>query len=135
LVKFKQDDTLSIAPQEIHVLIAEDDEESVLSLTAMLKVLKIKDIILVNNGLEALEQCKCKQFDLILMDIKMPVLNGLEATKAIRELKTYSDIPIIATTSSSSIKDQENCFCAGMNSFLAKPIKVNDLTEVINNFL
>ena len=85
MVKFKQDDTLSIAPQEIHVLIAEDDEESVLSLTAMLKVLKIKDIILVNNGLEALEQCKCKQFDLILMDIKMPVLNGLEATKAIRE--------------------------------------------------
>ena len=81
-------------------------------------------------GGEAIEKLESSNYDLCLMDLQMPVLGGVEATKIIRnELK--NDIPIIALTAAVMEEDQKMAKSAGMNDFLAKPIDINDLKKMI----
>ena len=85
-----------------------------------------------NNGTEALEQAKSQMFDLILMDLQMPIMDGFEATIAIRKLKQYVDTPIIALTANNSQEDCNDCFKAGMNDFLSKPVSLPNLKQKIS---
>ena len=92
----------------------------------------------VENGLEALElikeNSKLSPFDLILMDCQMPVMDGYEATKAIRIGKAgevSKSIPIIALTANAVKGDKEKCIEIGMDDFVSKPIDSNDLIDVI----
>lgn len=89
-----------------------------------------------NNGRIAvgkMEQAVPGQYDLILMDIQMPVMNGYEATKQIRALKNpdIAAIPIIAMTANAFEEDREKSFAAGMNGHLAKPVSVETLVNTI----
>lgn len=89
-----------------------------------------------NNGriaVEKMEQAVPGQYDLILMDIQMPVMNGYEATKQIRALKNpdIAAIPIIAMTANAFEEDREKSFAAGMNGHLAKPVSVETLVNTI----
>jgi CheY-like chemotaxis protein len=85
------------------------------------------------NGQEALAKLKESSFDLILMDIQMPIMNGLEATLEIRRLEQDSarHIPIVALTAHASPEDRERCLHAGMDEYLSKPISGKKLTAVI----
>ncbi len=87
------------------------------------------------NGLEALDKFKQNQYDLILMDIMMPEMDGLEATMAIREIEkndtTKKPIRIIALTANAMREDRERCMAAGMNDYLSKPFKPEDLEKVL----
>lgn len=87
------------------------------------------------NGLEALELCQGNLFDLILMDVQMPVMDGIEATQKIRLLESYDSTPIIGVTAGNVLGEKEKCLQAGMSDFLPKPLRKNDLEKtVLKNF-
>ena len=87
------------------------------------------------NGLEALEQCKSKQFSLVLMDVQMPVMDGIEATKQIRLLPGYADVPVIGVTAGNILGEKEKCLSSGMNDFLPKPLRQSDLSEMLKKYV
>jgi len=91
------------------------------------------DIDVANNGEEALQQYSENNYDLILMDCQMPVMDGYEATRIIRE--TNLDIPIIAVTANALSSDREKCELAGMSDYLAKPFNRQQLMDVLNHWL
>jgi CheY-like chemotaxis protein len=86
------------------------------------------------NGVEALAMLEKSPYDLILMDIQMPEMNGLEATQAIRqrEQQTNTHIPIIAMTASAMKGDRERCLAAGMDDYVVKPIQPDELYAAID---
>ncbi len=88
------------------------------------------------NGREALAAFEKESFDVILMDIQMPEMDGFEATAAIRakEKSTGDHIPIIAMTAHSLVGDQERCLAAGMDGYVSKPIRTHQLFAVIEGF-
>lgn len=87
----------------------------------------------VTNGREAVDAIAVEDFDLILMDVSMPEMDGLEATAAIRALYPERRLPIIALTAHALIGDREMCLGAGMNAYLSKPIKADELIQVIES--
>jgi two-component system sensor histidine kinase/response regulator len=87
------------------------------------------------NGLEALEKINRQQFDLILMDLQMPEMDGYQATRAIREKFDFTQLPIIAFTAHASREDQHKCLGLKMNDYLAKPFKPNNLLKIIAYWL
>lgn len=114
------------------ILIAEDDEANQLYLETILKI-KGLDFIIVKNGAEAVEACrKNDQISLVLMDIKMPMMNGIEATQKIREFKPT--IPIIALTAYAQKGDEDRFIAAGCNGYLAKPVMIDALLEKIKYY-
>ena len=92
----------------------------------------------VMYGREAIELVKTKKFDLILMDIMLPEMDGFEVTKYIRkyveESGTIKKIPIIALTANALDNDRDKCYSAGMNEYLSKPFTSEDLIGVIDKF-
>jgi len=98
---------------------------------------------IVSNGKEAIEAVLSANYDLVLMDCAMPEMNGFEATKKIRQMERDGKIvasknkrlPIIALTANAIKGDQEKCLEAGMDNYLAKPIKLNELLETIDRML
>ncbi len=94
------------------------------------------DVEAVSNGYEAIEAVKTGQYDLVLMDVEMTDMDGITATKKIRELPgTIGQIPIIAVTAHSSMKDREKCLAAGMNDYISKPINIHFLKLTIDQWL
>jgi len=94
------------------------------------------DIDIANNGQEALEAVQMKHYDMVLMDIQMPVMDGLTATGIIRNLsKKYANLPIIAMTAHALSGDREKSLNAGMNDHITKPIDVDHLFQVFSHFL
>lgn len=89
------------------------------------------------NGLEALEALRQDPFDLVLMDIQMPEMDGLEATGVIRngERGTNRHLPIVAMTAHAMKGDEERCLAAGMDGYVSKPISARDLFEAIERVL
>ncbi len=90
----------------------------------------------VENGKEALQLLESNSFDLILMDVQMPVMDGYEATQAIRQSShAFSRIPIIAMTANAMSGDREKCLAAGMNDYIAKPVAAKALQEIVDRWL
>ena len=119
--------------KKFKILIADDDEISSQLIAAHLEQLK-DEIIVVTSGLDAVEAVRNKpDIDLVLMDIKMPGLNGYEATRLIREFN--SAVIIIAETAYALSGDREKALEAGCNDYIAKPIKKNQLKDMIKKYL
>ena len=94
------------------------------------------DVEPVSSAYDAIEAIKTNIFDLVLMDIEMPDMDGLTATQKIRSLETpVNKIPIIAVTAHSSMKDREKCLAAGMDDYIAKPININFMKIIIDQWL
>ena len=118
------------------ILIAEDEEVNYLYLeTLLVDILKLDCLIIhAKNGKEAIEICKNNTtIDLILMDLKMPVMNGFEATTEIKKLRP--NLPIIAQTAYSTTEDKEKALLVGCNDFIIKPIDKKSLIIIINNHI
>ena len=105
----------------LRVLVAEDNDLNQKVVSGLLGVQGIAPTI-ADNGAIALSLARSQTFDLILMDVQMPVMDGLEATRALRALPTCADVPIIAMTANALAGDRERCLAAGMNDYLTKPI-------------
>ncbi len=118
--------------QNMVILVAEDDEVASIYLSEILKS-RCKKLIQVNNGVEAIEAVKANGIDLILMDMKMPQMDGYEATKLIRKIN--KDVVIIAQTAYALTDDREKALQAGCNEYISKPIKIKELLDLINSFI
>lgn len=116
----------------MNVLIAEDDLMNQLLMGKYMRTLQWEHKI-VSNGLLALEACREEDFDAILMDIEMPELDGIEATRGIREFN--SKIPIIAITAYVNEQNRIKCSDVGMNAFLGKPVSQDTVRDVITEFV
>jgi len=113
-------------------------EDNPISQKVELKLLKENGyhVNAVSNGFDAIEAVKTNSFNLVLMDVEMAEMDGLEATKRIRALEPpISKIPIIAVTAHSSMKDREKCLAAGMDDYIAKPININFMKITIDHWL
>ena len=115
-----------------NVLLAEDTPENQALITWHMKKLGV-EVDVVENGQEAVDLASKKQFDLILMDMQMPVMDGVEATKKLRELG--NTIPIVALTANAMQKDKDLCLHAGCNDFVTKPININQFYVVLAHYL
>ncbi len=115
------------------LLIAEDDHSNFMFLKELLSNTGI-NIIRTENGIEAVEQCKSNpHIDLVLMDLKMPKMDGYEATKLIKEFKP--NLPIIALTAYSTDADRKKALACGCSDFISKPIKRDNLLSKINELI
>ena len=89
---------------------------------------------LAEDGALAVEAMQRQSFDLILMDIHMPVLDGIRATEMIRELEKGKSIPIVALSAGVLAEERKRCFDAGMNAFIGKPVRDSELRETLARF-
>jgi len=125
-----------IALKDAKILLVEDNEiNQKIVLLSLNK--KVSQIDVARNGKEALEMFGLKQYDLILMDIMMPVMDGIMATQKIREIESTGDshTPIIAITANALAGDRENCLAAGVDDYIAKPFQANMLVKMMQNLL
>jgi signal transduction histidine kinase/DNA-binding response OmpR family regulator len=120
----------------LRVLLVEDNAVNQRLATRMLEK-RGHRVVLAGNGREALEAYSKGSFDLILMDVQMPEIDGLEATAAIREKEngTNTHLPVVALTAHAVKGDREKCLAAGMDGYLTKPIKPRELDDLLERYL
>lgn len=130
------DSGTTVYQQQARVLLADDNSVNMaLNLRMMTSIMPNADLIEVTNGGDAIEKCLHSKFDLILMDVQMPGVDGIEATKQIRLLTGYAAIPIIGISAGNVRGEREKCLEAGMSEFLPKPIRQHDLYTVLQQFI
>jgi two-component system sensor histidine kinase/response regulator len=122
-------------PLQGEVLLVDDNASNRKIATAILRKMGLEPD-LATNGQEALEAVQAKEYDLVLMDVQMPVMSGLEATAAIRLLDgEVRHVPIVALTANAMPEDREMCLSAGMDDYLSKPVRRPRLREVVSRWL
>lgn len=125
-------DAEKYAWEEKLILVAEDDELNFEYIRIVLEPTKAK-IIRAKDGSQAVKICSNLNFDVILMDIRLPIINGIQATKQLREMGIKT--PIIAQTAFAMDDDEKKCLDAGCNQYLAKPISKEKLYSVIDSLI
>jgi signal transduction histidine kinase/DNA-binding response OmpR family regulator len=133
------DKTVITTPDEsgkASILVVEDNHINQLVATSLLGQLGYRTTS-VHDGTEAIEAVRDGCFDLVLMDVQMPIMNGIEATRHIRKLadSTRSEVTIIALTANAMKGDEEEYLAAGMNDYLSKPITLNALRAMVEKWL
>lgn len=118
----------------IKILLAEDYKHSQIIVTRLLKKNGFENVIVVENGEEALKYAEKEQFNLILMDMQMPIMNGFEATEKIRKLPNYKDTPIISLTAFAMKGDREKCLASGATDYIPKPIDSKEFIEKVKYY-
>ena len=121
-------------PKRLEILLVED---GVINQKVALGLLSEHNVHVANNGLEAIQAMERRsRFDIVLMDVQMPVMDGLEATASIRqrEAKAGRHTPIIAMTASAMKGDRERCLDVGMDSYISKPISAEQLRRLIDQY-
>jgi CheY-like chemotaxis protein len=113
------------------ILIAEDNDSNYILMTYILK--KYYQFERAKNGQEAVEMADKGEYDIVLMDIKMPIMDGLEATKAIKA--KFPDLPIVALTANAFDSDRQLALEAGCNDFLSKPVSSEICLQTIKKFI
>jgi len=118
----------------LHILLAEDNAVNQM-LTSRVLEKHGHNVVITSNGREALERLENESFDLVLMDVQMPEIDGFEATARIRkkEAATGIHLPVVAMTAHAMQGDKERCLAAGMDGYLSKPINVKELLAVVQS--
>jgi signal transduction histidine kinase/DNA-binding response OmpR family regulator/HPt (histidine-containing phosphotransfer) domain-containing protein len=130
----KKDESKAVpATRSLKVLLAEDNPVNQRVAIRVLEGLK-HTVILANNGREAVDAMGQGEFDLVLMDVQMPLMDGLEATRLIREreARTHRRTPMAAMTAHAMKGDRERCLAAGMDEYLSKPVQREELVRILN---
>jgi two-component system sensor histidine kinase/response regulator len=122
------------SPEGPVVLVVEDNEVNRAVAKALLAKRNLRTET-ANNGKEALRMVQARDYAAVLMDCQMPELDGYEATRRIRQLETDKHVPIIAMTAHSMAGDRERCLAAGMDDYLSKPVRGNELDAAIERWL
>ncbi len=125
--------TLDEAHREVRILLAEDNEVNQRVAVALLEK-RGYDVVAVPDGQQAVDRVKEEPFDLVLMDIQMPVMDGLQATEAIRALPGREGLPVVALTAHAFAEERERTREAGMDDFLAKPFTPDDLYALVDRW-
>jgi len=117
-----------------HILLVEDNKINQKAGISILKILGFTNIMLAENGQSALEMIQANSYDMVLMDIQMPVMDGYETTQKVRKMeieKNRSRVTIIAQTANAMKGDKDKCLDAGMDDYISKPIDKNKLIEIL----
>jgi len=123
----------ALAARRLRVLLAEDNLVNQKVVTAVLRK-RGYVVDVASNGKEALANLETSSYDLVLMDVQMPELDGIEAARAIRQNDRWSKLPIVAMTAHAMNGDRERCLEAGMNDYLSKPVSPSHLIETVENY-
>jgi CheY-like chemotaxis protein len=124
---------MNMSDNSITILVAEDEDSSFMLLQMILIHNKFK-VLRAVNGLEAVDLCRTREdIDLVLMDIKMPKMDGLSAARIIRDEKP--GLPIVAVTAYALKGNRENALAAGCNDYLNKPVSIDLLLETIHKLI
>jgi CheY-like chemotaxis protein len=115
-------------------MVAEDNSINLDVIQHYLEYLNI-EFTAVSNGEQCVEELQRNRYDLLLIDIQMPILDGIQATRKIRLLDALKDLPIIGLSAGVSDKEQEICLQSGMNDFLGKPFEMEDLAKILLKYL
>jgi|GEM_PF-3596018 len=126
----EQESLIEVDLSHLSILVAEDNLVNQVIIEELLLAVGAK-VSMVENGEEAVNAAIVNQFDIILMDIQMPRLDGYDATRQLRMIDKYSETPIIAMTAHALDRDKQRCWDAGMNAHVAKPIESEDLYKVL----
>jgi PAS domain S-box-containing protein len=121
-------------PAAVRILLAEDNEINIIAIGDYLQD-RGYHVAVAHNGREALDMVAVSRPDVILMDIQMPDMDGLEATRRLRAMPNYVDTPIIALTALAMPGDRERCLAAGANEYLTKPVSLKGLVTTIQRWL
>ncbi|NMF59287.1 response regulator [Pseudanabaena yagii] len=124
-------DVQMAAKSPLNILLVEDNPINQMIANLMLKKLGYQ-VDFANNGLEALQAATECRYDLILMDIQMPEMDGFTATKHIRENPQIADVKIVAMTANAMAEDRQACLDAGMDDYISKPITIESMTQLIS---
>ncbi|MGB5375472.1 MAG: ATP-binding protein [Polyangiales bacterium] len=116
------------------VLVAEDDPTSCMVTEALLRKLSC-NVDIATDGREALEKAKANDYDIVFMDCHMPLIDGFQATKRIRQLPDKEDLPIVALTASVAEEDRVRCLDAGMNDVVCKPVRTSMLAKALERWV
>jgi len=131
-----EDKIEKISKKKYNILIAEDNAINRKFINALLKSdLNRYNLFFAENGEEALKILEEQEIDLILMDIQMPVMDGMEATRRIRQNNKYNNLPIIALTAHALVGDKEKFISIGCNDYLTKPFNKKDLFDMLEKYL
>ncbi|MGU9849791.1 ATP-binding protein [Pseudomonas koreensis] len=117
-----------------NVLLVEDNPVNQTVIEAMLRSLGFT-VSVATDGAQAVRSAEGNAFEVILMDCRLPIIDGYEATRQIRQLPGRGEVPIIALTANALQGDRETCLAAGMNDYLAKPFKRNDLQQILQRWV
>ncbi|WP_367085398.1 ATP-binding protein [Pseudomonas sp. HOU2] len=117
-----------------NVLLVEDNPVNQRVIEAMLRSLGFT-VSVATDGAQAVRSAEGNAFEVILMDCRLPIIDGYEATRQIRQLPGRGEVPIIALTANALQGDRETCLAAGMNDYLAKPFKRNDLQQILQRWV
>ncbi len=128
-------DALKQRCQGARVLLVEDQELGRMVAQDMLHYIANIEVDIAKDGVEAVDQAKAQPYDLIFMDMQMPRMDGLDATRLIRALPAHAATPIIGLTANAFTEDRQRCLAAGMNDHLAKPLSIEALTDVLSRWL
>lgn len=128
----REERTAATPSRKLHILVADDNLVN-LRLARSLLAKQGHSVLTVGSGREALAALEQQSFDLVLMDVQMPDMDGFEATKVIRAQERISQkhLPIVAMTAHAMIGDRERCLAAGMDSYVTKPVDANKLSAAI----
>lgn len=116
------------------ILVVDDNEKNRYLISFILKKNGI-EVVTANDGLEGVETARKQQVDLVIMDIKMPKMDGYEATMRIKKLEGYQSVPIIALTSYAMAEDKKKALAAGCDGYIAKPINPETIMDEIRKYM
>lgn len=122
-----------VTGRRLRILMAEDNPANQRVATALLKAAGFR-LDIVGNGRAALDHAMASEFDIILMDVQMPIMDGLTATREMRKLEKFRSIPIIGLTAGAMEDDRHRCLAAGMSDYLSKPIDWDQLLALLDRF-
>jgi len=133
-IKTDTSQKMTLSFTDTHVLLVEDNELNQQVAQELLGIVGIK-VSLAKNGEEALSAIKSLNYDAVLMDAQMPVMDGYEATRRIRQSPSFEKLPIIAMTANALKGDREKCLAAGMDDYISKPIDPKQLYSVLKQWI
>jgi CheY-like chemotaxis protein len=116
------------------VLLVEDNEINRIVLKELLEKQGIQ-VQIAENGVEALNNMEHNGYDCVLMDVQMPIMDGFQATRRLKEISTLKDIPVIAMTANAMQQDRQKCLEVGMVDFISKPILPLTLYQVLSKWI
>ncbi|HNN06409.1 MAG TPA: response regulator, partial [Leptospiraceae bacterium] len=133
--KSSESGPVTVKNRDSRILAAEDNPVNSMLLKAMLKKIGYRNIVMTSNGLESVAEFKKQQFDIVLLDLHMPIMDGYEAARLMRSgISKFNgpEIPIIAVTAEAMEEEKQKCLNLGMNDHLSKPYAPEQLIRVIN---
>jgi two-component system cell cycle response regulator DivK len=117
------------------ILLVEDEENSIAALTDVLELVLGQEVLVARNGVEAVQMAHAHRPDLILMDLDLPKLDGIEATRSLKSSDEFRHTPILAVTAHSMVGDRERALAAGCDDYFPKPIDVEAFIAFLQPYL